>query len=402
MLNGIRFRLSLAQASSGMISGIFLPFYGTWLAWRGLSPVHIAWIMSAGYLLRGILGPASGIIADARNDRREAMLALYILMFAGYSLMAVADRHFVVAIAAVAATTAMGSVTPLLESVCVRLAVPLGFQYGRVRLWASSAFVFMSIAGGIFYAYFGAGIVAPLMGVFSAICLVATLLLPPPPPEKHRSELLSALRRTLVETLELLRAKVFLVFLLAASLVQASHAVYYSYAGLHWQHLGYSAALIGTLFPLGVIAEIAALLFAHRLVRLFKPVRLIQLGACAVILRWTILAFDPPLAIVILTQFLHGGTFALGHIGAMYFMQRTIPPRLAATAQSLYFVCNTGIVIGLATYASGRMFPALEGHTYLLMSAMGVAAIGFAWLLGGLWDGRRIIADTGGTPITTI
>jgi len=121
-----------------------------------------------------------------------------------------------------------------------------------------------------------------------------------------------------------------------------------------------------------------------------------------VVLRWTIMSFDPPLAIVVLTQFLHGGTLALGHVGAMYFILRTVPQRLAATAQSLYFVCNAGIVIGLATYASGRLYAEYGGHTYLLMSAMGVAAIGFTLALGRMWNGKRLIAETGDAQITTI
>ena len=401
-MNAISFRLSLAQASSGMVSGVFLPFYGAWLAWRGLSPLHIAWIMSAGYLFRTILGPASGIIADARNDRRGMMLILYWLMFAGYALMAIADHHFIIALAAVLATTAMGAVSPLLESVCVRLAAPFGFQYGRVRLWGSSAFVIISILGGVLFSWFGTAVVAPLMALFSGLCVVSTLMLPAPPAQAVRGNLMDGLKRTLAETYELLCSKVFLIFLASASLVQASHAFYYSFGGLHWRTLGYSGTLIGILCPLGVIAEIAFLMFAHRLVRFFKPVRLLQLGACAAILRWTVMSFDPPLFVVVMTQFLHGGTFALGHIGAMYFMQRTVPQRLAATAQSLYFVCNAGLVIGIATYASGWLFPILGGRTYLLMAAMGLASIGFSLLLGRMWHGRRIIAETGEAQITTI
>jgi MFS transporter, PPP family, 3-phenylpropionic acid transporter len=402
LVTGMRFRLSLAQASSGLVNGVFLPFYGVWLAWRGLAPAHIAWILSAGYLLRAVLGPISGIVADARNDRRETMLALYWIMCLGYILMALSDRHLVIAAFAVLATTATGAVAPLLESVCVRLAAPFGFQYGRVRLWASAAFVAMSVIGGLLYSAFGAVVVAPLLGAFSVLCIVSTVVLPAPPPAAGRGGFAVSFRRTLAETFELLRSRVFLVFLASASLIQASHAFYYSYAGLHWRSLGYSGTLIGTLFPLGVIAEIAVLTFAHGLVRRLKPIRLLLLGGAAAAVRWTVMAFDPPLAVVIFVQLLHGGTFALAHVGAMDFIGRTVPPRLAATAQSLYFVCNAGLVIGVATYAAGLMYQRFGGLSYLLMSAMGLAAIAFALALERMWHGRRLVADRGGGPITTI
>jgi PPP family 3-phenylpropionic acid transporter len=102
------------------------------------------------------------------------------------------------------------------------------------------------------------------------------------------------------------------------------------------------------------------------------------------------MAFDPPLPVVIAAQVLHGATFALAHLGAMYFVLKAVPPRLAATAQSLYTVCSAGIVMGLATLASGAFYSDFGGRTYLLMAAMGVMAVLFSLLLGRVWDGERL------------
>lgn len=401
-MRSITFRLSLAQATSGMVSGIFLPFYGAWLAWRGLSPAQIAWIMSAGYLLRAVLSPTCGIMADARNDRRETMLVLYCLMFAGYAVMGFSDNYTLIGCAAVLATTAMGAVSPLLESVCVRLASAYGYQYGRVRLWASSAFVVISIVGGVCFSHFGTGVVAPLLALFAACCVGATLMLPPPGDAHTKAALPVALKRTTAEAFELLQSKIFLIFLATASLVQGSHGFYYSYGGLHWRALHFSGTTIGILCTLGVLAEIGVLMFGQKLVNRVGPVRLILMGAFAVILRWTIMAFDPPLAIIVPLQLLHGGTFALAHIGAMSFVQRTVPARLSATAQSLYFVCNNGIFVGIATLISGRLYSDWGGFAYLPMSLMGLCAVCLALLLMRQWHGGHIIADDGTMPASTI
>lgn len=401
-MRSITLRLSLAQATSGMVSGIFLPFYGAWLAWRGLPPSQIAWIMASGYLLRAALGPACGIMADARNDRREMMLVLYSLMFLGYAAMGIADNYTLIGCAAVLATTAMGAVSPLLESVCVRLASAYGYQYGRVRLWASSAFVIISIIGGLCFSHFGTIIVAPLMALFAACCVGATLMLPPPGDAHVKAALPVALKRTTTEAFELLRSKPFLIFLAAASLVQGSHGFYYSYGGLHWRALDFSGSTIGVLCTLGVLAEICVLMFGQRLVNRIGPVRLILMGALAVILRWTIMAFDPPLTLIVPLQLLHGGTFALAHIGAMSFVQRTVPARLSATAQSLYFVCNNGIFVGMATLISGRLYSEWGGMAYLPMSLMGVTAVCLTLALARQWHGGHIIADDGAEPASTI
>jgi len=395
-------RLGLSQAASGLTSGVYTPFFGAWLAWRGLSADQIAILLSASLLLRGLTGPASGIIADARNDRRAVMLVLYWIMLIGYGALNFTATPLLIFLAAIPATVAFGSANPLLESVSVRLSERYGFNYGRVRLWASAAFVAANILGGACVWRFGIWTVAPWLGVAAILCVVTTASLPAPPPDHPRGQLLAKLRTTFGETRELLRSGVFLIFLATASFAQGSHAFYYGYGGLHWRQLGYSGLLIGVLWPLGVFAEIALLAQSLRVVRLIGPTRLLFLGGLAALVRWTILAFDPPLPLVVFAQFLHGGTFALAHLGAMYFILRAVPPRLAATAQSLYFVCSAGIMMGIATLASGSIYAAYGGRAYLLMSAMGVVAMGLALLLGRRWHGARIIHGAQEYHIDTI
>jgi PPP family 3-phenylpropionic acid transporter len=67
-----------------------------------------------------------------------------------------------------------------------------------------------------------------------------------------------------------------------------------------------------------------------------------------------------------------------------------VSPRLSATAQSLYAVFSNGIVMGAATFAAGPLYANFGGRTYLLMSAMGAAAMIFAWWLGRAWHGGRL------------
>jgi len=58
---------------------------------------------------------------------------------------------------------------------------------------------------------------------------------------------------------------VFILFLFAGGLGQASHAFYYGLGTLHWQSLGYSGLTIGLLWSIGVVAEIILFLYlSHR------------------------------------------------------------------------------------------------------------------------------------------
>src|SRR5258708_2055447 len=82
--SGIVARLSGAWGAWGLSGGIYTPFFGAWLAWKGESPEQIGLLLSSGMLLRVVVPPITGIIADARNDRRGVMIALIALTFLGY------------------------------------------------------------------------------------------------------------------------------------------------------------------------------------------------------------------------------------------------------------------------------------------------------------------------------
>lgn len=389
-MRGIAFRLSLAQSASGLFGGAYTPFFGAWLAWKGLDPISIGALLASAMLLRMVVTPITGMIADARNDRRSMMLVLCLVMAAGYGALIFVSAPKWIILAAVCANIASGAITPLLESASVRLADRYKFDYGHVRLWASSLFVAGNIFSGIAKRIFGFVMLAPWLTVSVTLNFIAVWLLPKPRDDRAQGDFPSRFRVTLAETRELLRSHVFLIFLAAASLDQGSHAFYYAYGGLHWTRLGYSGPLIGILWPLGVFAEIALMSFSLRVFRAVGATRLLFLGGIGCVLRWTILAFDPPLAFVVVAQILHGATFALAHLGAMYFILKAVPPRLTATAQSLYAVFSAGMVMGLATLASGPLYEAFGGRTYLLMSAMGLGAALFALLLGTRWHGGRI------------
>jgi len=400
-LRGISFRLGLAQAASGTLSGGYTPFFGAWLAFRGLSPAEIGALLSAGMLLRVFVAPLTGIFADAHNDRRGMMIFLGLVMLLGYGLLGWAVWPLLIFAAAIPANIASGASTPLLESVSVRLANRFGFDYGHVRLCASSAFVAGNVLSGVLVAQFGIWVIAPWLLASAALGVISVYLLPPPP-KRAAHDFRLELRTTLGQARELLRSRVFVFFLAAASFDQGSHAFYYGYGGLHWRALGLSGTLIGILWPLGVFAEIALFSRSRSVVARLGATRLLMLGAVGCVARWTILAFDPPLPLIVLAQLLHALTFATAHLGAMYFILKAVPPRLAATAQSLYAVFSSGLALGLATLACGPVYAVAGGRTYLLMALMGGCAVLFAGWLAQHWHGGRITTGVSEEEIDTI
>ncbi len=94
----------------------------------------------------------------------------------------------------------------------------------------------------------------------------------------------------------LLQSRLFILFLIAIGCTHGAHATFYTFGALHWQAQGLSAAWVGTLWAIGVLAEVVLFALSAPVVRRFGPAQLIVAGAGASVVRWGVMAFDPPLA----------------------------------------------------------------------------------------------------------
>ena len=148
-------RLSIAWAAWGAGGGIYTPFFGAWLAWKGLSPAQIGLLLSIGMLLRVVVPPLTAIIADARNDRRSMMIAMMALQLVGYVGLSWAITPFEIFVVGTIANVTGSSAGPIMESVSLRLAERYGFDYGRVRLWNSSVFAACNFLSGVAISQWG-------------------------------------------------------------------------------------------------------------------------------------------------------------------------------------------------------------------------------------------------------
>jgi PPP family 3-phenylpropionic acid transporter len=173
----------------------------------------------------------------------------------------------------------------------------------------------------------------------------------------------------------------FLLFLAGAAAVQSSHAVFYTFGVIEWQRQGIPATWCALLWAVGVTVEIGLFAFSGALVARLGAIGLLLTGALAGVLRWTAMAFDPPLAALFPLQALHGFTFGAAHLGALHFISVNVPASEAATAQALYASVTAGIGLGLATVAAGPLYGALGGHAYLPMAILCLAGtLGTYWL----------------------
>jgi PPP family 3-phenylpropionic acid transporter len=382
--DGFGVRLALFYAGLFVGFGIQLPFFPLWLKAKGLDAEAIGLILAAPMAVRILAVPVAARIADRRGALRQLMIVGSCGAAIGYVLIASA-QGFLAILAAVTLAAALAAPTlPLADAYALKGLGLRGRAYGPVRLWGSAAFIAANVGAGVASGYIPAtGYVWLMVAAFAATAAASLGLRPlrpdgaPEPAAPHR-------RR------RLLPAPGFLPIAAAASLVQASHAVYYGFSTLDWSAKGLGGTAVGSLWALGVAAEIVLFAFSARLPAALGPRALLAIGAAGAVVRWTAMAFDPPGGLLPLLQCLHGLSFGASFLGAVQFLARAAPDGEAATAQGDLATIQ-GIVMAAATGLSGLLYGRFGSLAYLAMA--GCAALGGVIVLAGIRSQRSVISN---------
>lgn len=388
-------RLSAFYIATFFIVGCYMPFLPVWLRWRGLDETQIAFIYAMPVFVRAIFTPAMAFLAD-RSGRPVTMLKGLAWASLLSALMLPFTGGFGTIFAIILLFTLFWmSVLPLTDAVALSGARAGRGDYGRMRLWGSLSYIAMTAAGGVALQLWGPQAALWLFIGAAASVALAVYGLPRGGGYDRAVEDAPGLalqRLRLADLVQLVRAPTLWLFFAATSAIQSAHAVYYIFGTLHWTSIGISPAVIGLLWAVGVIAEIALFAYAGRVGRWLGPAQLICLGGAAAVLRWLFTAYDPALPALFLLQSLHGLTFGAAHLGAMQFMDRALPRRLAASAQGLYASITAGVVMGLASLAAGPLYRAYEGRAYFAMAVLACAGLAASAVLMRQWRGGLILS----------
>lgn len=392
---GLAWRLGFLYAVLFLIIGCYLPYLPVWLEWRGFTADQIAILLATPLFGRIVIAPSLSFVADRLGDRRFVLMLSAWGSLIAYGALWVSSgfwqMFFAMVLVAVASTTLM----PLTETIAISGVRRARIDYGKVRLWGSLSFIAASLGVGVVIQQAGAGLVVPLLMTATALMIAGTYFIPSDLAVAHRakptSEGAPPRRLRLSDAAALIRSPLFLLFLVATSLVHGSHALLYAFGSLHWKAQGFTGGTIGVLWSIGVIAEVLLFAVSARILGRMGSAQLLVLAGFMTALRWSLMAFDPPLWATAILQTLHAMSFGAAHLAAIHFLTHAIPEDRSATAQGLYSAVVAGLVMGTATLASGPLYESLGGEAYAVMAA--VAAIGTlaAMLLRQRWHGGVIV-----------
>jgi PPP family 3-phenylpropionic acid transporter len=369
-------RLALVYAAFFAIVGWHLPLFPVWLQARGLDPAAIGLVLAAMQAIRVVATPAGTRLADRYGSLRGAIVASAAASVVAVALLGWANGFTFVLVAAVGLAFVSAPVLPMTDAYGLKGLAARGRAYGPVRLWGSVAFIAANLTGGVLLDILGPGHL--IWVIFAGNCALAVAALwfvrvpggeaPAPTAAQGHSHL---------------RQPAFLAIAAAGSLIQASHAVYYAFSSLDWTAKGFNGVTVGTLWALGVAAEIVLFSYAGRLPRRIGPVTLIAIGAAGGIVRWSAMMFDPPAVLLFPLQLLHALSFGATHLGTMMFLSQNAPEQSRAAAQGDIATANS-LMMAAASALAGVLYGTSGSLAYVAMAALAVGGGGFTFLAARL------------------
>lgn len=386
----VNYRLAAFSAASNLIGGAHMPFFPSWMETKGLDATDIGLVIALMGIVRVITGPIISFAADAAERQRATIIILAGGAAASYAAYFWANDFFWVLAWSLTTAACWSAISPLVESTTLRSAQAEGFEYGRVRLWGTAAFVVANVISGQLVQAHGIDVFLPFITTAGLITFIAAFGIPQ---LKPMAAARPARRDQARHAWSLATHPAFLLFVAAAALAQAQHGFYYAFATLDWKAQGFSAAVAGALWAIGPIAEIVLFWYGASVTRHIHPAILLAIAGASGAMKWTVMAFQPPLWVLFPLQILHAGTFAAAHLGAMQFILRAVPPGLAATGQAVYASVTYGIVMAGSQYLSGQLFHAHGALGYLAMSALGAMSLVLSLWLLRVWRGGLLLPN---------
>ncbi len=316
--------------------GVFAPYISLYFSSVGMTAIQIGILMSVVQAMR-IFGPNLwGWMADATQKRVMVLRLTAFGACVSFTGMFFGDSFvylFAVMVALNLFTSAQG---PLSEALMLSEMKGDLTHYGLLRLWGSVGYIVVVMLAGWLLDWLGLGMV-PWIGVvmLGLVVVVSLRLKEAPQPLAHQDK--PSMRN-------LIRRREIIAFLVSACMMIAAHTALYIFFSLYMAQLGYSNVMIGLMWTLGVIAEIAFFFYQAPIFRRFGVQRLMLFSLAVGVVRFLLVGLGAEsLLLLLLAQVLHGITFATHHSSSVMTLQRWFSGPLQARGQALFISVSYGL-----------------------------------------------------------
>lgn len=369
-------RATIFQFTVYIPGGVSSVFLGIWLSEHGIPADQIGIINAGPMLALWLLNMVVGRIADKADDWRTALIALSVATaLTAVPLYFVSEFWGILLIWCLTATS-NGLIAPVIDAATVRMTRRNGTDFGVIRAWGTMGYVFAAAGLGLLINVLGSGAFVTLYVVVVISRAGLAFLLPRFRAPSQKVTLASAAPPAVQATRLRDSLKLWFVLpLLAFSLVNSSNAVIGGFGALLWHANGVPNYFLGPLLGFAAVGE-ALLMFAWRRFGGRVTARsMILVASVTGVVRFTIMAFNPPVEVLFFTQSLHALTFGMGYFGIVHFIANWTDESNAAEAQGFANMLSMGLSM-LALIVFGLLVANFGTYAFLFSTVTSLLAVG--------------------------
>ncbi|MCK5873861.1 MAG: MFS transporter [Alcanivoracaceae bacterium] len=351
--------------------GTLVPYWSLYLRDAGFAAAQIGLLMAIPQITK--LGAPNlwGWLADRTGQRLRVIRTGNLLAAIVFTGVFVADGFWSMVIVLAGFSFFWNAVLAQFEVITLETLGDRSHRYSQVRLWGSVGFIAAVLAVGALLDVLPVSVLPWLLWGSLWLIWFCTLFLPAgsATARVHGGGSLWAI----------LKQPGVLAFFACAFLMQLSHGPYYTFYTIHLVDLGISRTVAGTLWALGVVAEVGLFLLMHwLLVRV--PLKVIVVSSLLLAsLRWLLIgSVGDSLLWLALAQLLHAATFGSFHAAAMAWLHRTFTGGHAGQGQALYSSLGFGAGWAVGAGLSGVVWTALGADSFYLAALVALLAAGLA------------------------
>ena len=343
--------------------GAFVPYWGLYLQSEQFSAADIGILMSLFQISRIFAPNLWGWLADHTKQRVKWIKLTAFLGLLGFVAVFWAHSFAWLFFVMLSLSLFTSSTLPLSESLTLAHLATTNGHYSRIRMWGSLGFIFAAvILGFVIDAYGIKSLLWFLLGVQMTL-FALTFKLPDATVAPHAHDQFSIW--------QIIKQPTVIALLVGCSLMVTAHGVLYNFYSIYLAQHGYSKAMIGLLWAVGVVCEIAVFMLMPKMMARFSLKTIMLTSLVLAVIRFSLIgvAVDS-LWLLLIAQSLHAFTFGSFHAASVEVITQFFNGRHQAKGQAIYNSVAYGVGGTIGGLAGGYALQYLGGENTFLLAAV--------------------------------
>ena len=304
-----------------------------------------------------------GWLADHTKQRVKWIKLTALLGLCGFVAVFWAHSFIWLFFVMAALSLFTSSTLPLSESLTLAHLATTNGHYSRIRMWGSLGFIFAAVILGFLIDAYGIKSLLWFLLSVQITLFALTFKLPDATVAPHAHDQFSIW--------QIIKQPTVIALLVGCSLMVTAHGVLYNFYSIYLAQHGYSKAMIGLLWSVGVVCEIVIFMLMPKMMARFSLKSIMLISLVFAVIRFSLIgvAVDS-LWLLLFAQTLHAFTFGSFHAASVEVITQFFNGRHQAKGQAIYNSVAYGVGGTIGGLAGGYALQYLGGENTFLLAAV--------------------------------